>query len=190
MPEWPWKHRSRSKVIIRDTPSHDSDHLCLIWKESIQNCRYYRADTACGTDIFQMFYCQVMLELPRRYRSRSKVIVHDTTSHGGDHLCLIWKECIQNCRCYRADTACGTDGQTDGRSETNIPLTTLLCEGVGGVIKLISCYQNLTRWVNYTSEAKPSNYQLYPVNIWYPSFNWSIYFLFPGNQPTHSWQLA
>ena len=26
---------------------HASDHLCLIWKKSIQNCRRYRADTAC-----------------------------------------------------------------------------------------------------------------------------------------------
>ena len=50
MPEWPWRYRSRSKVIAHDTPSHASDHLCLIWKESIQNCRRYRADTACGTD--------------------------------------------------------------------------------------------------------------------------------------------
>ena len=36
--------------MVRDTPSHGSDHLCLIWKESIHNCRWYRADTACGTD--------------------------------------------------------------------------------------------------------------------------------------------
>ena len=52
-----------------------------------------------------------------------------TLSHGSDHLWLIWKESIQNCRCYRADKAAGTDGRTDGqtdrrtdgRSETNIP---------------------------------------------------------------------
>ena len=37
----------------------------------------------------------------------------DTPSHGSDHLWLIWKESIQNCRCYRADTAGGTDGRTD-----------------------------------------------------------------------------
>ena len=36
--------------MVRDTPSHVSDHLCLTWKESIHNCRWYRADTACGTD--------------------------------------------------------------------------------------------------------------------------------------------
>ena len=27
------------------TPSNDSNHLCHIWKESIQNCRHCRADT-------------------------------------------------------------------------------------------------------------------------------------------------
>ena len=27
------------------TPSNDSDHLCQIQKESIQNCRRYKADT-------------------------------------------------------------------------------------------------------------------------------------------------
>ena len=41
----------------------------------------------------------------------------DTLSHGSDHLWLIWKESIQNCRCYRADTAGGTDGRTDGRTD-------------------------------------------------------------------------
>ena len=43
----------------------------------------------------------------------------DTPCHGSDHLWLIWKESIQNCRCYRADTAAGTDGRTDGRTEWN-----------------------------------------------------------------------
>ena len=41
----------------------------------------------------------------------------DTPSHGSDHLWLIWKESIQNCRCYRADTAAGTDGRTDRRTD-------------------------------------------------------------------------
>ena len=33
------------KNVTRDTPTNDSDHLCQISKESIQNCRRYRADT-------------------------------------------------------------------------------------------------------------------------------------------------
>ena len=44
-------------------------------------------------------------------------MVRDTPSYGSDHLCLIWKESIHNCRCYRADTACGTDGWMDGQTE-------------------------------------------------------------------------
>ena len=40
--EWPWRYRSRSKVITCDTSSHASDHLYQIWKESIKNCRCYR----------------------------------------------------------------------------------------------------------------------------------------------------
>ena len=48
--EWPWRYRSRSRVITCDTPCHAIDHLCQIWKESILNCRCYRADTGCGTD--------------------------------------------------------------------------------------------------------------------------------------------
>ena len=92
--EWPWRYKSRSKVITCDTPSHASDHLYQIWKESIQNCRRYRADM-----IFK-----VKVEWPWRYRSRSKVITCDTPSHASDHLYQIWKESIKNCRRYRADT--------------------------------------------------------------------------------------
>ena len=113
MSEWPGRYRSRSKVIVCDTPSHASNHLCLIWKESIQNCRCYRVDTACWTDIFQQVYCKVMPEWPWRYRSRSKINVRSKPSHASHHFCHIWKESIQSCRCYRVDTACGTDGQTE-----------------------------------------------------------------------------
>ena len=45
MAQWPWRYRSRSKVMVRNTLSHGSDHLCLIWSESLQNCRRNRADT-------------------------------------------------------------------------------------------------------------------------------------------------
>ena len=54
----------------------------------------------------------------------------DTPSDGIDHLWLIWKESIQNCRCYRADTAAGTDGRTDGQTDGVKPIyppTTSLC---------------------------------------------------------------
>ena len=63
--KWPWRYRSRSKVITCYTPSHVSDHLYQIWKESIKNCRCYIADT-----IFK-----AKAKWPWRYRSRSKVII-------------------------------------------------------------------------------------------------------------------
>ena len=85
--EWPWRYRSRSKVITCDTPSHASNQ---IWKESIQNNRHYRADT-----IFK-----VKAEWPSKYRSRSKVITCDTPSHTSDNLWWIWKESIKNCRFF------------------------------------------------------------------------------------------
>ena len=74
--ERPWRYRSRSKVITCNTPSHASDHLYQIWKESIRNCRCYRADT-----IFK-----AKAKWPWRYRSRSKVIICNTPSHTSDHL--------------------------------------------------------------------------------------------------------
>ena len=86
--EWPWRYRSRSKVITCDTPSHASYHLYQIWKESIQNYRRYRA--------YKIF--KVKAEWPWKYRSRSKVITCDTPSD--DDLCQIWKECKQNCRFF------------------------------------------------------------------------------------------
>ena len=72
------------------TPSHASDYLYQIWKESIENCRCYRADT-----IFK-----AKAKWPWRYRSRSKVIICNTFSHTSDHLYQIWKESIENCRFF------------------------------------------------------------------------------------------
>ena len=88
--EWPWRYRSRSKVITCNTPSHASNHLYQIWKESIQNYRRYKADT-----IFK-----VKAERPWNYRSRSKVITYDRPSNANDDLCQIWKEYKQNCRFF------------------------------------------------------------------------------------------
>ena len=39
------KFPDSEKNVTRDTPSNNSDHLCQIQNESIQNCRRYRADT-------------------------------------------------------------------------------------------------------------------------------------------------
>ena len=39
--QWPWRYMSRSQVITCNTPSHTSDHLCYIWKESIENWRFF-----------------------------------------------------------------------------------------------------------------------------------------------------
>ena len=88
--EWPWRYRSRSKVITCDTPSHASNHLYQIWKESIQNYRRYRADR-----IFKF-----KAEWYWKYRSRSKVITCNTPSNANDDSCLIWKEYKQNCRFF------------------------------------------------------------------------------------------
>ena len=64
----------------------------------------------------------------------------DTPSHGNGRLWLIWKESIQNCRCYRADTAGGTDrrteGRTDGRTEWN-QYTPQQLRCSGGIMKPI-----------------------------------------------------
>ena len=90
------------------------------------------------------YFSSFMPEWPWRYRSRSKVIVHNTTSHGSDQLYLIWKESIQNCTRYRADTACGTEGRTDGMKPIYPPTDThrqLHCGG--GIMKMhSSCYHN------------------------------------------------
>ena len=85
-------------------------------------------------------------EWPWRYKSRSKVIVYDTPSHGSDHLWLIWKESILNCRCYRADTAAGTDGQTDRRTEWNQYTPQQLCCS-GGIIIFYRQRLNLHSWM-------------------------------------------
>ena len=40
-----FKFSDSENNVTRDTPSIDSNHLCQIRKESIQNCRCYKADT-------------------------------------------------------------------------------------------------------------------------------------------------
>ena len=72
----------------------------------------------------------------------------DTTSHGSDHLWLIWKESIQNCRCYRADTAAGTDGRTDRRTDGRTDRRT------DGVKQIYPPTTSLFGGYNYTFEIK------------------------------------
>ena len=40
-----FKISDSEKNYKRNTFTNDSDHLCQLWKESIYNCRRYRADT-------------------------------------------------------------------------------------------------------------------------------------------------
>ena len=53
------------------------------------------------------------------------IFTRDTNSEVAWLDVWIWNGSNKNCRRYRADTECGTDGQTDertdGRGETNIP---------------------------------------------------------------------
>ena len=102
--EWPWRYRSRSEVIVCDTPSHASDHLCQIWKEYIQKCMCYRVGMQ-DVPYFSSFIANFSAERPGRYRWSSNVIMCDTPTHASDHWCLIWKEFIHNCRIYRVDIA-------------------------------------------------------------------------------------
>ena len=61
--------------------------------------------------------------------------IHATYLHKLLDKMYIWNGSNQNCRRYRADVWCGTDagwtdGQTDGRSETNIPSNNFVVRGV------------------------------------------------------------
>ena len=92
---------------------------------------------------------------------KSKVIVCDTPSYGSDHLWLIWKESIQNCRCYRADTAARTDGRTDGRMDRRTDRRTewnqytpqqLRCSG-GIIMNRKYKFSDLLAWIAVTGHT-------------------------------------
>ena len=90
MAEWSWRYRSKSKVVVHGISPQASDQLCQIYKESIENSMGRRANmTRCA--IIWQFYSKVMAEWPWRYRSGSKVIIHETPYYTGNHLHLIWK---------------------------------------------------------------------------------------------------
>ena len=50
MAEWLWRYKSSSNVIMHNTPSYASAHLCIIWKKSIQNYRHHWAGMAYRRD--------------------------------------------------------------------------------------------------------------------------------------------
>ena len=45
--EWPWRYRSKSKIVIHDTPSHSSVHVCQIWNESTKTFRFWHISQIC-----------------------------------------------------------------------------------------------------------------------------------------------
>ena len=91
-------------------------------------------------------------EWPWRYRSRSKFITCNTPSHASNHLYQIWKECIQNYRCYRADTIFKVKeniGQGQRSLHTTHPLMLMMiCAKYG---------KNTSRIVDFFSRWKPKN---------------------------------
>ena len=69
---------------------------------------------------------------------RSLCITH--VFYPNDHLCLIWKELIQNCRSYRTDKAC----EKDWRSEINIPF----------LPQRLRCAWGMTQWEIWNLKKK------------------------------------
>ena len=59
MVQWHWRYRPKSKGTVNNTTSYAS-HLCQIWKESIQNCTWCKADTTRCDTLYQ-FYCKSWL---------------------------------------------------------------------------------------------------------------------------------
>ena len=79
--------------------SHET-HLLML----VIICTKYGKNPSRTVDATEDTIFKVKAEWPWRYRSSSKVITCDTSSHASDHLYQIWKESIKNCRCYREDT--------------------------------------------------------------------------------------
>ena len=73
----------------------------------------------------------------------------NTSSHASDHWCLIWKESIQNCRSYRADTAFGMDGW----GETNIHPQQLHCTCI--IKASLGWVTSPAGWPQFYSEFQP-----------------------------------
>ena len=114
MAEWPWRYRSRSKVIRCDTPSPPKT---VGVTEQTRNAGRTDGRTAGQMDGH---------EWPWRYKSKSKVTVHDTTSHAGKNPSRTVGVT------ERTRNAGWTDRRTDGRTDGMKPIyppSTLLCWG-------------------------------------------------------------
>ena len=100
-----------NKSVVGNTMwCHYDTAVCEIFIQTTQNtytlCHIIMEPSVCA------YIQKAIIIRTWRYRSRSRVITCDTPSHAIDHLYQIWKESILNCRCYRADTGCGTEGRT------------------------------------------------------------------------------
>ena len=92
MTKWPWIYMSRSTVLCATHPLI----LVIIYAKYGKNpSRTVHAVERTQQDMlyFSIFITKLWLS-----------DLEDIPSHAGDHLCLIWKVSIQNCRCYRVDT--------------------------------------------------------------------------------------
>ena len=134
MPEWPWRYRSRSKVIMRDTPSHASDLLCLYGKNPSRTVDVTVRTRHAGRTYFSSFI--------------TKSCLHDLEDidQGQRSLCATHPlMLVVICAWYGKNpsrtvdvtertqhagrTNGRTDGQTDGGSETNIPPNNFVLRG-------------------------------------------------------------
>ena len=108
--------------------------LNLCWKKKNKNIQIWSRYS-----LFKSTGCRLPASsfATLRYRSRWRVITCDTPVHAIEHLYQIWKESILNCRCYRADTGCGTDGRTDGRTDGVKPIYPQQLRCVGGIINFL-----------------------------------------------------
>ena len=98
----------------------------------------------------------------------------NTSSHASDHWCLIWKESIQNCRSYRANTACGMDGW----GETNIHPQQLHCTCI--IKASLGWVTSPAGWPQFYSEFQPKKKG--KMHVWWrfgdPSSDlWQIFML-------------
>ena len=96
MAEWLWRYRSQSKVVSCDTPSYANDHLCLIWKNPFRTVcavEQTRQDVPYLSSFIAKSWLKDFEDIGQGKRS----LCATSPSLASDHLCLIWKESIQNC---------------------------------------------------------------------------------------------